>query len=169
MDTNVVTDPKVLDAIQAKELAFDRLALLDAADPESGLDAGERSWCRGEAEGLLPDLIDARTRLAVGRLQSTAPEVVVAPVVPEGGDRLYSTDEAAELLGVTGPTVRGWAREGRLQAGWSTVAGGRRSQWRISPRSLRVAVERGVPEPGTYNNPEGPDDQGRGYLETLRD
>lgn len=167
--------PDQAKAVLVSELKRDVTALLDASDFESGLDAGERAYCRGAALDAIEQMIDARARLLIDRHPPGPTVRTPEPGRAELENRLYTADEAAvflrpRLLGhrrVTAATVRRWTRAGRIEAGWRTVPGGRRSQWRISPRSLRQAVERGLPPAGTYQNPSGPDEQTEVYFNGL--
>ena len=85
--------------------------------------------------------------------------------------KLYTAKEAALLTRhgkpVTTQTVRQWARDGSLEAGWNRVSGGRGVQWVISPRSLKRCLEGGVEPPGTYRNPDSIMNHATGFLDTL--
>ena len=143
-------------AIFAEEEAVDLLSFL----------VTERGLSREDKSSVLAGIRDRYLFL----LDYYRPQEAGSAVVER---KLYSAKEAAALLTrhgrpVNSETVRRWARDGSLEAGWGKVPGGRGVQWVISPRSLKRCLEGGVPDPGTYANPESINDQPTtGYLENL--
>lgn len=89
-----------------------------------------------------------RRRLDAERYSASAPLAKVFSEVlhdlrqvdgMDGVDRMLTTDEAAELLGVARKTIAKWAADGRFPNAQKTSDGG---EWRIPARDVYSALGR---------------------------